>query len=1753
MTRCRKVYLLTFALSLFQFGFSQDNHQTLRLRNGDFTPEANLANGSFQKSDFASSFYHNQYFVLLQFDRLPDVVSRKALLDLGVHLEGYLSSNTYWAVLPEQLDMALLKRFSVRSIVDLPVNFKIDQRLKNYIPSSQKNNGEFVAVVCSDQLSASVLKNSLQQCGAVWMKESERLASTSTLLVHADSNAINKMARLPFVQQISLQTILDQPLNYNSRAAHGVSGLNAINGRNLNGRGVTVGVGDDADISTHIDFSGRLISRTPWIPNDHGTHTSGTTAGAGIINVRNRGMASKAMIVNQFFSEVLYNAPFYVADYDMVTTNNSYFSVDAGCAGEGQYDVLSRFVDLQTNSYPQLLHVIAAGNDGSLTCSGYPTSFATVKSGWQSAKDVLTVGALNTADYTIAYFSSRGPLKDGRLKPEITAGGWNVVSTNANNTYGANFGTSMSCPAVTGSVALLYERYRHLNGNANPTGALVKALICNTAEDLGNAGPDFTFGFGMLNTRRAVEAMEANRYVEGSLNQGGSANHVIAVPANTRRLKVLLYWSDTAAATNAAQALVNDLDLTVTSPSSVLYRPLILNSTTIGVNNAAVQGIDRVNNIEQVVIDNPAGGNYSIQISGYAVPFGPQPYVVSYEMVQNGVTLEYPFGGETWVPGETEIIRWNAYGNDANTFTLEYSTDNGSSWSLINNNVAATSRLYSWTVPSTATNQALVRISRNGTAFADQSDFNFTVLGATTVTASNPCEGVVQLNWTAVTNANSYDVLQLTGDSMKVIGNTTGTSYLISGLDKNSRAWFGVAAKNGTVSGRRSISVSVLPNSGACTGAAFDNDVKVDSILEPISSRRFFSNQADANKPVKLQLRNLGNVAVAGPYTVSYSYNGTVVSEISNVSIPARSTLNYTFSTAYTPIAPGSQYAFKAWITKASDNNHLNDTAYKTVKYVSNAAITSLPILEGFETMGNNTFTVRELSIANHPYFDFSSNSTRGRGRSFVNTGFARTGIRAFTLDQSPYNNSTNVDTLTASYNLSNYTGSQLRFDFYYKNHGQAAAPGNYVWIRGSEGSAWIQAYDLHANQALLGGWKQARININDVFNRNLPLQGVSNTFQIRIGQEGNTSANSANPLQDYDDGYTIDDVKLVQAFNDIELVSILEPTQAGCSLTNNSPVRITIKNYEATALNNIQVNYQINGGAVVTETIPSINSNTQINYTFNQTANLAAYIDYRFKVWVNYSGDTYHDNDSIVDYLVHNSPVINIAGNNYLETFENNDGYFYTSGSNTSWEWGVPAAAKINKAPNGSKAWVTNLTGNYKDNETSYLFSPCYNISGGAPTFLTFSHFTDIELDYDYSWVEYSTNGINWIKLGTADPSYGTNWYDNAAANNWRLSNSKWHTASYPLPFGLTNVRFRWVLSTDGGVTQEGIGIDDVRLQTIDQPVTENHPILLIPYTGTIGPGDYGWTKLAVGDELMGPYYVSLELNPYGQDLGDYTITHAYNQTPSVRYSNGSYYLDKNILIKTQKNPTAPIGLRLYFRDAEVNDLLAATDCPTCAKPTDAYELGVTNYRGTNADENGILEDDSTGIFQFIPAQQFNTIPNYDGYYVEFNTASLGEFWFSAQPIAPPFNGTCGTGTYQFIAASAGSTYQWQINTGSGFVNIANNANYNGVTNDTLSITGLATSLTGSKFRCVVNGVNGPEITLRFKSVWMGTISNNWFTAANWSCGIVPDQYTDVYIPGGTAFNPVVNANTSVRSVTAKGGNSITVQPGVSFQVTGK
>jgi hypothetical protein len=1583
-------YLLIFAFFLLlSNSFAQKKPQPIHFKNGDFVGNMNLQKGKLTREFLANSYYHKKNYALVQFNKIPSADERKELAAQGIRLFDYMPANAFMAEMPDNFSQEDLKRYHATGVYNINNQFKISNKLEARIHQHNNDPHHVIAVSYFGSLTKNEVIKELEASGAQIMHT--KIQPEHIIFINASMQAINKIAALPFVTYINVQILKDTVANYNNRAIHSLDALNSLSGRNLQGRNVTVGVGDNADPSSHIDFSGRLIDRNYNWTEAHGTHTTGTTGGGGILNPKYRGMAPMSTLISQAYSDILVNAPVYINDYNMVLTNNSYYSGAAGCAGEGEYDALSNYVDAQIVAYDSLLHVFASGNDGDKTCSPYALAFATIKSGFQCAKNVITVGAISNVTYTIAPFSSLGPVNDGRIKPEITAGGANITSTFAFNTYGLDNGTSMAAPTVTGTLALLYERYKQLHNGINPSSALIKAVACNSADDLGNPGPDYTYGFGMLNARTAVEAIENNHFFTGTINNSATATHTInSLPAGAQQLKIMLYWNDPAASANAAFALVNNLDLTVTEPNgTVTHHPFILNPDAAHVTDNAVEGIDSINNIEQVVINNPPAGNFTITVNGTNISSGPQNYVVAYQIINPSVTVEYPFGGETWVPGETENIRWSAYGGDPNTFTIEYSIDNGTTWNTISNSIASTARSYAWTVPNTATNKALIRVTRNTANYSDVSDFDFTILGQPTIILTNPCQGYGQLVWNGISSATNYEIMMLKGDSMQTIASTTDTSYLLKGLNRDSSYWLTVRAINGTTAGRRAIAANVIPvgaNGNACT--LFNNDFTVDSLISPITGRQHTSTQIGNSSSIQIELKNLGLLASSGTIPVSYQVNGgSIVTENISPSIANGTVYDYIFSTPYNFSNAGA-YTIKTWVSYAADTLHANDTLTTTIMNLQNDTISLTPsFTEGFESAAAASYINNTIGFTGSDRCDFSMSNSNGRARTFINTGFARTGNRCVTLDQAKWSNVSTADSLTTTFNLSNYSATdQIWLNYYYRNQGiDFSLPGNAVWIRGNDQAAWIAVDTLSILATSIGTYLPSKnIDVTGVLASAVPAQTVSSSFQIRFGEEGYTTANSVITDGDIDDGYSFDDITFTKAVNDVSMLALISPDINGiCNLTNAETVKVKVKNYSSTTLNNVSVSYNING-TTVTETIPTIAANDTLIYTFTHTADLSAYQNYNLSLWVNYSGDSYHNNDSLLNINFNTTPII--SSYPYLEGFESSNGYWYTNGVNDNWQWGAPAKTIINKAANGNNAWVTNLTGNYNDNQLSYLYSPCFDLSSLTKPTLSFSHIfqTEDDCDCDYHWAEYSTDGINWIRLGAVGS--GTNWYDNATKQAWQLSDTIWHVSSFDVPTNANKVRFRIVMYSDPGTDYEGVGIDDIHV--FDKASVYNGTNIDSGIAQEVSGNN--WVNFSVGNNMVAA------INPNGQDLGNTNVKVYLNDSATRNVSN-QYYLNRNIVIQTANPPTDSVSVRFYFLDSEANNLIAATGCATCTSIHDAYESGITQYSNDPANEDSTLANNINGTYRFIlPRKQISIVPNDNGYYAEYKVAGFSEFWIN-------------------------------------------------------------------------------------------------------------------------------------------------------------
>jgi hypothetical protein len=1585
--------LLLSALLFVSSSLLAQTDYTIQLRNGFVQLQPNIKKAFIDSFNARAARFQQKTFAILQFELIPTEETKKMLSSNGIELLEYIPNNAYTVSISGSPSLVILEQAKARSFFQPSPEQKMESRLALGIipPSAIKIAGTVDVWISFPKtfLSQDVI-NDLKELNVDVL--SNQYQSYRILSLRIAANRLKEIAGLPFVEYIQSAPGADQILNFNSRYGSRANQLNASiadGGKGLNGEGVTVGIGDDADVQTHIDFAGRLINRSPEaLGSGHGHHTTGTVAGAGNGNEQYRGYAPRATIVSQGFNGIILNAPTYVNDYGMVITNNSYGD-NIDCGYYGTYDLYSRLLDQMAFDLPNLTNVFAAGNSGSANCSPFLPTYHNVLGGYQSAKNVITVGATNDSG-AVSGFSSRGPVKDGRLKPEIVAMGESVASTWAGNYYSYNNGTSMAAPAVSGGLALLYQRYRQLNGGANPKNGLMKAILCNSASDRGNAGPDFKYGFGWMNLLRSIDVLENNHYFIANSTNGSTNTHIISVPANTTQLKVMLYWNDPAASPLSAKTLVNDLDLEVTDLSSSTNLPKVLDTTNSNLPNIAVNGVDHINNIEQVVINNPAAGNYSIKVKGTSIAQNPsQEYFVVYDPVPVQLKITAPAGGEALAPSTSKYdlmkISWEAYGFSSGTATIEFSSDGGATWSTAAAGVDINRVVYTWWVPNITTSQALVRITKDGTGESSTSNL-FTIAPQPVVSLSpTQCEGYININWTTVAGASDYEVMMLKGDEMKTVAITTGTTCTFSGLSKDSVYWITARARINGKPGKRAVAISRQPNSGSCSGSISDNDLKIDAIVAPTSGRKFTSTQLSASTAVIVRVKNLDDAPVTN-FDLKYSINGgAFVTENVAATIAAGATYTYTFTTIPDFSAPGNYNLVAVVKNSVADPVAANDTAIVLIRHADNQPLDLASyFIDNLETAVPATYEKDTIALNGLERYDFSRSTIYGRLRTFINSGMAYSGSKALTLDANRYYPSGNVNYLVGTFNLTNYNTSvnDIRLDFQFNNHGQFPKANNRVWIRGNDTQPWIEAYNLDDNENDPGTYKKSSsIEVADLLTAN--GQSFSPSFQVRWGQWGVIAATDKQNAN----GYSFDDIRVYQVFNDMQMLSIDAPVKSSCGLTNNTTIQVTVRNSANSTINNIPVKYRVNNGNWISEIIPSVAANTTMQYNFTTGADLSATNTYTIQAIVDLTNDSFRENDTTTTTVI-NSPVITSFP--YLQNFEAGNGYWYADGKHSSWQYGTPTSAKINRAASGAKAWKTRLQGNYNDLEQSYLYSPCFDLTGMTNPTLSFSVALDLEdcgaTLCDGAYVEYSTDGITWNRLGAN--GQGTNWYNKAADQLWSIQDfTRWHVATIALPTAVNRLRLRFVMASDLAVNREGIAIDDIHIYNntkgIYDGITMSAPVMQTVSGNT-------WIDFTSGGKLVA------SIQPNNQNLGT-TNVQAYIDSGSVRYTSSQYYLNRNITIKPLNRSADSVTVRFYFLNKESDSLIKAKGCANCSKPASAYELGVSKYSDPDTSfENGSINDNQQGIWNFISSDNLAIVPFDKGYYAEFKVNDFSEFWLN-------------------------------------------------------------------------------------------------------------------------------------------------------------
>ena len=450
-----------------------------------------------------------------------------------------------------------------------------------------------------------------------------------------------KMSHLPLVQYMDkVQSIFQEksfplPLettNYKIAEYSNISQLWKAP-YNLNGRNMSVGIVDGGLVlPTHQEFvGGRVHDRTTnGKVNFHATHVAGTIGALGRES-KAHGMANEAEIYSYFFgddafSEAVLNM--YRNDGVLISNHSYGYSLKEHLA---EYDSVAATQDITVKNNPYINIFEAAGNDGIDSDYG---EYGIIK-GPGNSKNIFTIGALNSLSTKVAELSSAGPVKDGRIKPDLCVRGEYVTSASSESdtSYAMMSGTSMATPAATGIGVLVSQAYKRVTGGYDIRHDTLKAVLINTAEDIANPGPDYKAGFGLINAKAAVDTIETiknpNPKVTVSVIGHSKENSYTFVLRQSSDFKTTIAWVDPEANPSSSVTLVNDIDmLLVSTQTGKVYYPYTLDKTHPS--RYAVQTkSNHIDNIEQIEVKNLPAGEYKLLVKGTKIITDIQEYSIA--------------------------------------------------------------------------------------------------------------------------------------------------------------------------------------------------------------------------------------------------------------------------------------------------------------------------------------------------------------------------------------------------------------------------------------------------------------------------------------------------------------------------------------------------------------------------------------------------------------------------------------------------------------------------------------------------------------------------------------------------------------------------------------------------------------------------------------------------------------------------------------------------------------------------------------------------------------------------------------------------------------------------------------------------------------------------------------------------------------------------------------------------------------------
>lgn len=526
--------------------------------------------------------------------------------------------------------------------------------------------------------------------------------------------------------------------------------VNQINGLSekypqLEGNNQIISIKDDLFDTADIDLLGKYITSSTESAQvgAHATAMATIAAGLGNSSVLGKGVAPKAKLQSSNFNSLF---PDPINSLQGVTVQNHSY----GTTIENFYGILANAYDKNLFENTSLNHVFSAGNRG---IEGYKT----ITGNFKNSKNSIVVGCVDTNEQ-IMPFSSKGPANDGRIKPEIVA-----YSTE---------GTSNSAAITTGVIALMNEL--HTAKNILPLrNDTAKAILINSSKDLGNKGPDYTYGFGNINATKCLNTINENRIILGKIGSMQTNTHQIEVPSSAKNLKISLVWTDPEAPANSTFCLVNDLDLSLNSTTENEL-PWVLNPANPAA--PATKAPDHLNTIEQIELANPQEQTYTLTVKSQFLQNDFQNYsiVYDYELADTFEWLypkrndNFPFDGKNPSP-----FKWTT--NQTNTNgTLSISFDDGLSWTPIQNNIDVQNQRYLYLPKEISFSKAKLKMKINEKDYVSETFiFSYDLNINTTLT----CNDFTEITWTTHPTVNTFNVYALNNNKLEFKEQINANTY----------------------------------------------------------------------------------------------------------------------------------------------------------------------------------------------------------------------------------------------------------------------------------------------------------------------------------------------------------------------------------------------------------------------------------------------------------------------------------------------------------------------------------------------------------------------------------------------------------------------------------------------------------------------------------------------------------------------------------------------------------------------------------------------------------------------------------------------------------------------------------------------------------------------------------------------------------------------------------------------------------------